>query len=91
MAAGFDPAAFWCITPRLYDLHMRGALKRLEREAETINRHAYNSAALSAGAMKGKLPKYEQVFRAPIKPGAAQSADVLEANLRAMARAWGAT
>lgn len=90
VAAGFDPAAFWGITPRLFDLHMRGAVKRLEREAETLNRHAYNSAALSAGAAAGKLPKYDKVFGKALKPGVAQSAEVLEANLRALARAWGA-
>lgn len=90
VAAGFDPAAFWGLTPRLFDLHMQGAIKRFEREAEGSNRQTYNAAALTGAAMGGKLPKFEKVFRPRIKPGAAQPAEVLEANLRALARAWGA-
>ena len=46
---------------------------------------------MTGAAMAGKLPKFEKVFRPQIKPGAAQSAAVLEANIRAMAKAWGAT
>lgn len=91
MAAGFDPVAFWQITPRLFDLHMRGATKRLQREAEIENRSAYNTAALTGGAMAGRLPRYESVFRQPLRAGARQSSEVLEANLRALAKAWGAT
>lgn len=90
MSAGFDPAAFWGLTLRLFDLHMQGALRRMEREAESGNRLAYNTAALTGSAMGGKMPAYDKVFRKPVKPGAAQSADVLTANLLAMARAWGA-
>lgn len=70
---------------------MQGAIKRMEREAEARNLQTYNGAALTGAAMAGKLPKFDRVFRPPIKSGAAQSAEVLEANLRAMARAWGAT
>lgn len=31
-AAGFDPVAFWGLTPRLYLAHMLGASDRMERE-----------------------------------------------------------
>lgn len=90
VAAGFDPAAFWGLTPRLFDLHMQGAIRRMEREADGRNLQTYNGAALTGAAMAGKLPKFERVFRPRPKAGAVQSAEVLEANLRALARAWGA-
>lgn len=90
VAAGFDPSAFWALTPRLFDLYMQGAIKRFQREAEAANLQTYNVAALTGAAMAGKLPKFDRVFRPKIKPGVKQSAEVLEANLRALARAWGA-
>jgi Pyruvate/2-oxoacid:ferredoxin oxidoreductase gamma subunit len=70
---------------------MQGAIRRMEREAQGVNLQAYNTAALTGAAMAGKLPKFETVFRPRIKSGKAQPAQVLEANLRALARAWGAT
>ncbi len=90
MAAGFDPEAFWSLTLRLFDLHMRGAVQRIERQIEVSNRQAYNTAALAGGAFAGKLPRYDRVFRNGIQHGAPQSAAVLEANIKALARAWGA-
>ena len=90
MAAGFDPDAFWRLTLRLYDLHMQGAVKRIERETEISNRHAWNNAAMTGAAMSGKLKRFDEVFRRRPKAGAVQSAEVMEANLRALARAWGA-
>lgn len=91
MASGFSPAEFWPLTPRTYDLHMRGAARRIEREIEISNRHAYNTAALTGAAFAGKLPKFERVFRPKLSPGRPQPAAILEANLRALAIAWGAT
>lgn len=44
--AGFDPAAFWDITPRLYMLHMRGAEARLKREAQDRREQAWFIAYL---------------------------------------------
>jgi len=90
VAAGFDPSAFWGLTFRLYDLHMQGAIRRIERETEAMNRQAYNTAALSGGAFAGKMPTYDKAFRKKLQQGARQSAEVLEANLRALAIAWGA-
>lgn len=89
-AAGFDPLAFWALTPGLFDLHMRGAGQRIEREIEMSNRHAYNTAALVGGAMAGKLPDFDKVFGRKLRPSKPQSEAVLEANLRALAIAWGA-
>lgn len=90
VSAGLDAGAFWGLTYRLYDLHMRGAAKRIEREIELSNRQAYNTAALTGGAFAGNLPAYDKVFRKRISAGVRQSAEVLEANLRALARVWGA-
>jgi len=69
---------------------MQGAAKRIERELEVSNRHAHSTAALVGAAMNGKLPSFEKAFGRKLQPAQRQSADVLEANLRAMAIAWGA-
>lgn len=91
VAAGFDPLAFWQITPRLYDLHMRGAIQRIEREIEAQNRHAYHAAALTGLAMVGELQEFEKVFKPrrvdPVQP---QSLVELEANLMAIGISLGA-
>lgn len=65
---------------------MEGAARRIERQADSRNLQAYNMAKL----MGAKLPEFNQVFRKRPKPGMAQPGDVLEANLWALARAWGA-
>lgn len=36
IAAGFDPARFWKITPRLFVLEMDGASQRLQRERSNV-------------------------------------------------------
>lgn len=36
IAAGFDPARFWEITPRLYVLEMQAAQERLKRERAMV-------------------------------------------------------
>lgn len=70
---------------------MRGAIRRIEREAEAANHQAYNTARLTGAAQFGKLPPFNKVFRPRVRAGAAQPAEVLAANLRALAAAWGAT
>ena len=75
----------------MYDLHMRGAIRRMEREADAANHHAYNTAALVGGAMAGKLPDFDRVFRPKVKHGHSQTPEVLEASFWALAKAWGAT
>ena len=52
-AAGFDPGAFWDLTPRLYLVHMRGARARIEGEARAARVLAYDIAALTRAK---KLP-----------------------------------
>lgn len=69
---------------------MTGAGRRIERQADMLNRHSWGTAAMTGAAMGGKLPKFEKVFRPRIQQGAAQSAEVLEANIKALAAAWGA-
>lgn len=90
IAAGFDPLAFWGLTPRLFDLHMQGAQARIERELETMNGHAYSIAALSGAAFAGQLPKFDKAFGRKLPAGKPQSYDALEASLGVMAVAWGA-
>lgn len=46
IAAGFDPAAFWRLTPRLYVAHMHGAAARMGREHKERAWLAYHTAYL---------------------------------------------
>lgn len=70
---------------------MDGARARIERQIEMANRQSWNTAALTGAAFGGKLPKFEKVFgRGPLRHGAPQSPAVQEAQLRALAAAWGA-
>lgn len=90
-AAGFDPLAFWGLTPRLFDLHMQGAKERLARELEISNRHAYSTAALAGASFAGKLPAFDKAFGKKLRSaGKQQSVEVMEASLRVLATAWGA-
>lgn len=70
---------------------MRGASRRIERELEISNRHAYASAVLGGLAMSGKLPSFDEAFPssgpAPNEP---QSDIAQEAILWHLAALWGA-
>lgn len=68
---------------------MRGAQKRIELQIEISNRQAYNTAALTGGALAGKLPAFDKVFRPAPRATKPQSPDVQEAMLRTLALAWG--
>ncbi|WP_304615839.1 hypothetical protein [Paracoccus sp. (in: a-proteobacteria)] len=46
-AAGYDPAQFWGLTPRLYLAHMRGASDRMERKHKSRAWLAWNVAGLT--------------------------------------------
>jgi hypothetical protein len=46
VAAGFDPLAFWRLSPRLYLVHMKGARQRLEREDADRRAQAWFTAFL---------------------------------------------
>lgn len=92
VAAGFCPDRFWTLTPRLFVIHMRAARQRVSLEIEMRNRQSWNTAALTGGAMAGKLKPYEQVFGRPsLSAGKPQSPDVMQAMCNALAKAWGAT
>lgn len=57
ISAGFDPDAFWRLTPRLYLVHMRGAAARREIEQSEREWLAWHIAGLSR---MQKLPRFEQ-------------------------------
>lgn len=57
MAAGFSPAEFWGLTPKLYIIHMNGLGLRLEREAKDAAWLAWHIAALGRVT---KLPRLQQ-------------------------------
>ena len=82
IAAGFDPARFWELTPRLMVLEMDGAARRHERER----------ALIWWGAMMPhmkKPPRFEE-FVNPVARPKRQSAQELDAMCAALAAAWGA-
>lgn len=74
MAAGFDPAAFWSQTPRLYGAAMAGAGKRIQREAEL----ALTTAWLTIRFERTKKLKPLAKYLAEIRPKRPQTpADML--------------
>ncbi|MDG3040436.1 hypothetical protein [Roseicyclus marinus] len=89
VAAGFDPLAFWRLTPRLYQHHMRGAQQRAEREHQGRAWLAWHTAALTRVA---KLPKFEAVAG----PSAAsprkrrQTPEEVARNLKMLGASWNA-
>lgn len=86
-AAGFDPAAFWHLTPRLYLAHMRGASDRLEREHRDRAWLAWHVEALHR---QKTLPDAEKFILGKAgKPGR-QSPEIVQAMGMALAAAWGA-
>ena len=67
VAAGFEPAAFWKLTPRLYQVHMRGAHERMQREHDARVWLAWHTAFLPQAKRK---PRYEDLLSK--KPAARQ-------------------
>ena len=61
MAAGFDPDGFWRLTPKLYQIHMDGARKRLDREAKEMAWAVWHVAALTRTK---KMPRLNQFIPA---------------------------
>ncbi len=72
-------------------MQMHGALSRLKIEMTMRNRTAWNTAALLAYAMAGKLPRYEEFFGTDTRQSQPpQTAEQQEVALRVLAAAWGA-
>ena len=59
VSLGFDAQRFWQITPKEFDREMRGARKRLEREADERMSLAWHIVALDRTK---KLPKLETLL-----------------------------
>ncbi|MFD1913799.1 hypothetical protein [Halodurantibacterium flavum] len=62
MEHGFDPDAFWRLTPRLYVIQMQGALARIRGEARARIEAAWLTAMLSRAT---RIPPLEQLLRGP--------------------------
>ena len=86
-AAGFDPAAFWGLSPRLYLAQMRGAHERLKREQEGRAWLAWHGAALERSK---KLPDLRRFVTGRSAKPQRQTPEVLQAMCDALATAWGA-
>lgn len=65
VAVGFDPARFWEITMGEAEREMRGAAKRMEREANERVSLAWHIVALDRSK---KLPRLETLLRSGSKP-----------------------
>lgn len=68
---------------------MRGARARIDIQIEMSNRQAWNTAALTGGAMAGKLPAYEKIFGG-LRAGATQTPEVQQTMCDTLAKNWGA-
>lgn len=87
VAAGFDPAAFWGLSPRLYVAHMAGAQRRAEMAHNDAMRLAYTTAVLTRVKT---MPKLEKLMVRKVKHQRRQSREELQAMCNALAIAWGA-
>lgn len=85
VSAGFDPAGFWSLTPRLYLAQMKGAGARLEREHKDRGWLVWHTAALMRVEIMPDFSKF--VGDGPAEP---QSSEVLQAQGQNLAKAWGA-
>jgi len=83
IAAGFDPAAFWGLTPREYAIHLEGAELREQRARSLV----WWTAMMPH--MK-KPPSFEKFVGLQPKAPPPQSREVLQAMCDALAHAWGA-
>ncbi|KFI30417.1 MULTISPECIES: hypothetical protein [Haematobacter] len=60
VAAGFDPRSFWGLTMRLYQVHMLGARRRLQSEADARLTQAWLTVALGN---QRRLPKLKSLLK----------------------------
>lgn len=58
--AGFDPEAFWALTPRLYLLQMQGRAAREDSESRRMVTGAWLAAMLFRSA---KLPRLSRLLK----------------------------
>jgi hypothetical protein len=73
VSAGFDPARFWQLTPRLYAAEMAGARMRLEREAKDRIELSWMTANLSRAE---KLPALHELLNEKKEDHAQKQQDV---------------
>ncbi len=88
VSAGFDPAAFWELSPRLYLIQMQGARKRLEAEHENRAWLAWHVEALRRCE---KMPDLQKFVAGKAAQPKTQSPEVLQAMCNALATAWDAS
>lgn len=86
IAAGFDPAQFWGLTPRLYLAQMRGALERLEQEQKAREWTVWHTAALVRAE---QLPDFANFSGGRVSQAKPQTPKEVLAMGEALARAWG--
>lgn len=85
IAAGYDPAAFWHLTPRQIARYMKAARIKTERQYVLAMSAAWHTAAL--GRIK-RMPKFEK-FVSPKKQAAPQSSKSIQLSGLQLAAAWG--
>lgn len=83
--AGFDPGAFWGLTPKLYVAHMRGAGDRVESSVKAGIQAAWINAVLSRAKT---IPPLEKLLdgKAAVKH---QTKEELQAMFDVVTAVWG--
>lgn len=73
MSVGLAPSEFWSATPREVAAIQKGAVARIEREAQHDRHMVYAQAVLNRSAWRAKrMPRFDEVFRAPRQKQSAQ-------------------
>jgi len=87
IVAGFDPAAFWCLSPRLYLAHMKAANERRRAEQHSAAWLAWHTAGLHRAP---KFPEFADFANPATAVVAEQTPEQLQTMFNALAIAWGA-
>jgi hypothetical protein len=87
IAAGLPPDRFWTLTPRLFDIEMRGAANRIERERNDGIANAWLGATL---ARAKRIPSLQKLISPKSRRARPQSTIEKQAMFDAMAASWGA-
>lgn len=86
IAAGFDPAGFMKLTPRLYMVYMQGAQKRLKREQHDRIELAWTIAMLMRAK---KIPSIKTLLAEPKPLSGNQALAMIRARTRNLPkRTW---
>jgi hypothetical protein len=82
IAAGFDPAAFWRLTPRLYLLHLEGAAQRARNQRVMAVEAAWIGANVNQNGLNQYIGEIQQVGPREALPAEALAGQLARASAR---------